>query len=75
MITKAQMYVLLLDYCAPRGGQAKLAAKTGYSGAMISQIMNGAKEIPDVVARQVGYRKVTMFVPIKGGQNGTTEAK
>lgn len=75
MITKAQMYGVLLDFCAPRGGQAKLAAATGYSNAMISQVMNGAKEIPDSVARAVGYRRVTMFVPIKGGQNETSEVK
>ncbi|EHL99351.1 hypothetical protein HMPREF9946_03113 [Acetobacteraceae bacterium AT-5844] len=65
VITKAQMYAKLLDRIAKHGEQVKLAHEAGVSPAFINRVVNSHAEISPALAEALGYRRVTMFAPIK----------
>jgi hypothetical protein len=68
-LSREEIREILAAECRRCGSQLRFAGKADTPASNISEMVNGIRPVSQSAARALGYRKVTVYVPISGGQH------
>lgn len=64
-----ELLPMLRAECEGRGASVRFARKAGVSTPLVSQVLNGNRNVSDAIARGLGFTKKVRFVPLQGASD------
>ena len=68
--TDRELVKLLARKCEDKGAQAAFAKARGVSPTLVCLTLSGKKPVGKTIAKALGYRKITAWVPLQTKNKG-----